>query len=209
MLNKNSAILAFEDGSVFEGIAFGAKTTEVGEAVFNTSVTGYQEILTDPSYFGQIVTMTTPHIGNYGVNEEDIEADKPMVKGFVVKELSKVYSNWRATHSLGDYLKENGIPGIEGVDTRSITKKLRTAGAMKCCLSTEGLSKEEAVEKAKNWKGLEGVDYAKEVTCAEPYEFDPDFKLSETFALVGTTIQPKRLDKSEFTVAAIDFGAKK
>ena len=120
--NQRKAILALEDGSIFRGFPFGASATIEGEAVFNTAMTGYQETLTDPSYFGQIVTMTSPQIGNYGINEEDEESDGPKVAGFVIRELSPVVSNWRASGSLDDYLKRNGIPGIEGVDTRAITK---------------------------------------------------------------------------------------
>jgi carbamoyl-phosphate synthase small subunit len=130
---------------VYRGVAFGADATIAGECVFNTSMTGYQEILTDPSYFGQIVTMTAAQIGNYGVNDEDAEAAVPKASGFVVRELSPVVSNWRSRLALGDYLAQNGIPGISEVDTRAITKKLRVDGAMKCCLSTRALSDEEAV----------------------------------------------------------------
>ena len=118
---KRDAVLALEDGNVFRGFSFGASTTVEGEAVFNTAMTGYQETLTDPSYFGQIVTMTAPQIGNYGVNDQDEESDGPKVAGFVIRELSPVVSNWRATGSLHEYLLSNGIPGIEGVDTRTIT----------------------------------------------------------------------------------------
>ena len=135
-----NAVLALEDGSIFRGFAFGAKTTVTGEAVFNTGMTGYQETLTDPSYFGQIVTMTTPQIGNYGVNLEDEESDGPKVAGFVIRNLSPVVSNWRATGNLSDYLEKHGIPGIEGIDTRAVTKRLRVHGALKACLSTEDIS---------------------------------------------------------------------
>ena len=145
---ERTAVIALEDGSVFRGFSFGAKMTVVGEGVFNTGMTGYQETLTDPSYFGQIVTMTSPQIGNYGTNLSDEESNGPKVAGFVVRDLSPVTSNWRSTDSLSDYLEKNGIPGIEGVDTRAITKKLRTAGSLKACLSTEGISDEEAVKKA-------------------------------------------------------------
>ena len=127
---QRDALLALEDGSLFRGFSFGAKATVEGEAVFNTAITGYQETLTDPSYYGQIVTMTTPQIGNYGVNLEDEESDGPKVAGFVVRDLSPVVSNWRATGSLDDYLKTNGIPGISGVDTRAITKRIRVHGAL-------------------------------------------------------------------------------
>ena len=137
---ERTAVIALEDGSVFRGFPFGAQTTVVGEGVFNTGMTGYQETLSDPSYFGQIVTMTSPQIGNYGTNPSDEESDGPKVSGFVIRDLSPVPSNWRSTDSLSDYLEKNGVPGIEGVDTRAITKKMRTAGSLKACLSTEGIS---------------------------------------------------------------------
>ena len=148
------AVLALEDGTILRGRAFGASATLCGEVVFNTSMTGYQEILTDPSYFGQIVTMTTPQIGNYGVNEDDFESARPHVAGFVVRDLSPIVSNWRATTDLSSWLAKYGIPGIEGVDTRSLTKKLRSAGVMKACLSTEGISDEEALKRARAWTCL-------------------------------------------------------
>ena len=132
-------IIAFEDSMVFHGKGFGAQATSVGECCFNTSLTGYQEIITDPSYFSQIVTMTAVQVGNYGINTEDFESDGPKVKGFVVRELSPVVSNWRATTSLADYLAEAKIPGISDVDTRAITKKLRVSGALNACISTEGI----------------------------------------------------------------------
>ena len=134
------AILALEDGSVFHGRGFGARASACGEVCFNTSMTGYQEILTDPSYKGQIVTMTYPLIGNYGVNEQDVESWRPHVAGFVIRELSPVVSNWRADYSLAEYLEKNGIPGIQDVDTRALTKKLRVRGAMKGFISTENIS---------------------------------------------------------------------
>ena len=124
------AILALEDGSVFHGTGFGARASACGEVCFNTSMTGYQEILTDPSYKGQIVTMTYPLIGNYGINEQDMESWRPHAAGFVIRELSPVVSNWRADCSLGEYLEKNGIPGIQGIDTRKLTKKLRVRGAL-------------------------------------------------------------------------------
>ena len=145
------AILALEDGSVFHGEGFGARASSCGEVCFNTSMTGYQEILTDPSYKGQIVTMTYPLIGNYGVNRVDVESWRPHVSGFVIRELSPVVSNWRADWSLAEYLEENGIPGIQGVDTRALTKKLRVRGALNGFISTDGLSEAEAVARAKAW----------------------------------------------------------
>jgi len=152
------AILALEDGTVYHGQGFGAVATACAEVCFNTSMTGYQEILTDPSYKGQIVTMTYPLIGNYGVNSQDVESWRPHVAGFVVRELSPVVSNWRADIGLAEYLEQNGIPGIEGVDTRSLTKKLRVRGALKGLISTENISEGEAVGRARAWEGLVGVD---------------------------------------------------
>ena len=150
MSDSPVAKLALEDGTVFTGRPFGASGTSEGEVVFNTSMTGYQEILTDPSYKGQIVTMTYPLIGNYGINKQDVESKRPHVGGFVIKELSPVYSNWRADMSLDSYLRENDIIGIEGIDTRALVRKLRTSGAMRGILSTEILHDEELVERARS-----------------------------------------------------------
>src|SRR5882762_200721 len=154
-----TAILALEDGAVFHGRGFGARASACGEVCFNTSMTGYQEILTDPSYKGQIVAMTYPQIGNYGVNQQDVESWRPHVSGFVVRELSPVVSNWRADSSLAEYLEQNGIPGLQGIDTRALTKRLRVRGALKGFISTRGVSEEEAVAQAQKWPGLIGVDY--------------------------------------------------
>ena len=209
MGHSNQAIIALEDGTVYRGRAFGASATNVGEACFNTSMTGYQEILTDPSYFSQIVTMTAVQIGNYGINPEDVESDGPKVKGFVVREVSPVTSNWRSRRSVQDYLADAGIPGVEGVDTRAITKKLRLAGAMNACISTEGLSDAEAVRKAKDFPGLVGVDYVKEVSAREPYHWDPEQTQSAPFTVKGTHLmREEEARDSRFKVAAIDFGAK-
>ncbi|MCG2714159.1 MAG: glutamine-hydrolyzing carbamoyl-phosphate synthase small subunit [Candidatus Omnitrophica bacterium] len=158
------AILALEDGRIFKGKSFGAPGERYGEVVFNTSMTGYQEILTDPSYKGQIVTMTYPLIGNYGINKEDVESRKPFLEGFVVKECSKISSNWRSSQSLAGYLKENKILGIEGIDTRVLTLHIRKSGAMKAILSTEDLDEKSLIKKAKNSPGLVGIDLVKEVT---------------------------------------------
>lgn len=208
MPNLRTGVLALENGAVFRGLPFGHETTVVGEAVFNTSMTGYQEVLTDPSYYSQIVTMTSPQIGNYGVNPEDQEAASPMVAGFVVRELSPVTSNWRSRQSLDDYLKEYKIPGLEEIDTRAVTKMLRVSGAMKCCLSTEQISDEEAVQKAREWGGLIGVDYVKEVTCKEPYQWDPDGSHSLPFTVTGTQLNIVPRPEKTFRVAAFDLGAK-
>src|SRR5918997_570747 len=139
------ALLALEDGRVFEGESFGASGTRVGEICFNTSMTGYQEVLTDPSYRGQIVAMTYPHIGNYGTNQLDQESAEPHVRGFVVEELTDVPSSWRSELSLDEYLKRWDIPGVQGIDPRALTRHLRQRGAMKACVTTEAGSIEEAV----------------------------------------------------------------
>jgi len=162
-------LLALEDGRHFEGTSFGARGECSGEVVFNTSMTGYQEILTDPSYKGQIVTMTYPLIGNYGINEEDFESARPHVEGFVVLECCRYPSNWRSQKTLAEFLAENGVPGIEGIDTRALTRHIREAGAMKAVLSTEDLDVNSLVAKAKSSPGLVGRDLVKEVTCAEQY----------------------------------------
>jgi len=165
------AILALEDGKIFRGRSFGASGERCGEVVFNTSMTGYQEILTDPSYKGQIVVMTYPLIGNYGVNKEDVESRKLFLEGFVVKECSKIASNWRSSQLLNDYLKENKILGIEGIDTRALTLHIRKAGAMKAVLSTGDCDGKKLVSKARSSQGLVGVDLVKEVTCNEKYSW--------------------------------------
>jgi len=210
-----SAILALEDGTVFHGQAFGAKTSACGEVCFNTSMTGYQEILTDPSYKGQIVTMTYPLIGNYGINRQDVESWRPHVAGFVIHELSPVVSNWRADATLAEYLEENGIPGIQGVDTRALTKKLRVVGAMKGFISTEGgISEVEAVERARAWHGMVGMDYVKEVTHAEPFCWDEKDEQSGSFQLIkgSDTANPRTirapLPPADIPIVAYDFGMK-
>jgi carbamoyl-phosphate synthase small subunit len=188
------AIIALEDGRIFAGRAFGARGERYGEIVFNTSMTGYQEILTDPSYKGQIVTMTYPLIGNYGANPEDVESARPHVEGFVVREYIRNYSNWRAEGSLEAFLEQYNIIGVEGVDTRAITRHIRSAGAMKAVISTEDLDPQRLVRKAQDAPGLVGRDLVKEVTCQGQYlwssmEKSPDFPA--------------------FKVVAMDFGAKR
>ena len=207
------AILALEDGSVYHGEGFGSPASACGEVCFNTSMTGYQEILTDPSYKGQIVTMTYPLIGNYGVNRVDVESWRPHVAGFVIRELSPVVSNWRADRTLAEYLEENGIPGIQGVDTRALTRKLRVRGAMNGFISTEGLSAEEAVARAKAWPGLVGVDYVKEVTHREPFLWDANDEQSSEFRLVrGAIVEDgstsNALPPADIPIVAYDFGMK-
>jgi carbamoyl-phosphate synthase small subunit len=209
-----NAILALEDGSVFRGTGFGARTSACGEVCFNTSMTGYQEILTDPSYKGQIVTMTYPLIGNYGVNNQDVESWKPHVGGFVVRELSPVISNWRADYSVGDYLEQNGIPGLQGIDTRALTKKLRVRGALNGFISTEDVSDEEALRKAREWPGLAGVDYVREVTHREPFLWDEKDEDSASFKLVQGEVCPdarqvrEKLPSADVPIVAYDFGMK-
>ena len=181
------ALLALEDGSVFTGLSFGASGEITGEVVFNTSMTGYQEILTDPSYAGQIVTMTYPMIGNYGVNDEDMESTKAHVNGFVVREAVGAYSNWRATGGLEDWLISQGIVGIREIDTRALTKKIRTVGAMRGIISTGDLSPKSLVAKAKKAPGLLGQELVKKVTVAKSADFGSG---------------------GGFRVAAVDFGMK-
>lgn len=210
------AILALEDGTVYQGEAFGARAVACGEVCFNTSMTGYQEILTDPSYKGQIVTMTYPHIGNYGINRVDIESWRPHVSGFVVREVSPVVSNWRADLSLGDYLAENGIPGIQGIDTRALTKRLRVTGALKGFLVTDGsVGPEEAVERARAWEGLVGVDYVKDVTHKQAFTWDENDEQSARFRLVQThasnaeaRVHREALPPADIPIVAFDFGVK-
>ena len=162
------AKLALEDGTVFTGEAFGARGEVDGEVVFNTSMTGYQEILTDPSYRGQIVTMTYPEIGNYGVNAEDVESHQPHLAGFLVRESSRIASNFRSQGQLGEYLDRHGIVGMVGIDTRSLVRRIRIQGAMKGVLSTIDLDADSLVAKAKASPGLVGRDLVREVMPAQP-----------------------------------------
>ena len=162
------SLLALEDGTVFHGRSFTGECDTVGEVVFNTSMSGYQEILTDPSYCGQIVTMTYPLIGNYGINHEDIESARIQVKGFIVKEYQEMPSNWRSESSLADYLNEANIPGIEGIDTRALTRHIRLEGAMKGAISTKITDPDELIEVARKSPGIKGMDLVKEVTCSKP-----------------------------------------
>jgi len=203
MKQSQKALLALEDGSVFVGWSFGFPGEKAGEVVFNTSMTGYQEVLTDPSYKGQIVIMTYPLIGNYGVNEEDIESRGPMVEAFVVKENSPVFSNWRGRTPLSDYLVSHRVVGVEGIDTRALTKHIRLAGAMKAILSTEDLNPDRLVQKAKESPGLIGRDLVKEVTCQNPYEWVqaniPQFS-NHGLQQSGSHYHPK--------VAVLDYGVK-
>jgi carbamoyl-phosphate synthase small subunit len=207
------AILALEDGSVYHGQGFGAGASACGEVCFNTSMTGYQEILTDPSYKGQIVTMTYPLIGNYGVNAVDVESWQPHVSGFVVRELSPVVSNWRADFSLAEYLEKNGVPGIQGLDTRALTKKLRVRGAMNGFISTENIPDEEAVRRAKEFVFV-GVDYVKEVTHKKAFRWDEKdehsavFDLTRGNAAVDARQNRKPLPPADIPIVALDYGLK-
>ena len=203
MKSKQKAILALEDGAVFEGWSFGFLGEKTGEVVFNTSMTGYQEILTDPSYKGQIVVMTYPLIGNYGINQEDIESQDPKVEGFIVKENSSIFSNWRGDKSLSDYLIRHRIMGVEGMDTRAITRHIRLSGAMKAVLSTDDLDRDHLIEKAKTSQGLIGRDLVKEVTCKKSYEWtstnDSQF-LNDHLPPSTSHVRPQ--------VVALDYGVK-
>lgn len=196
------AILALEDGTILHGEGFGAVATAVAEVVFNTSMTGYQEVLTDPSYHGQMVVMTASHIGNVGVNAEDVESSRPWVQGFIVREISPLVSNWRATESLPAYLARHGIPGISEIDTRSLTRHLRTAGVLKGALATDGTPAARLVELAQNWAGLDGRDLVKEVTCTDMHTWEegtaPAWEPASMHAVaVGAPL-----------VVAYDFGSK-
>jgi len=208
------AILALEDGSLFHGESFGALASACGEVCFNTSMTGYQEILTDPSYKGQIVTMTYPLIGNTGVNRQDVESWRPHAGGFVIRELSPVVSNWRAEQPLGEYLQRHGIPGISGIDTRALTKKLRVRGALNGFISTEGISNDEALRRAKEWPGLAGVDYVKEVSHKEPFLWDQKDEQSASFKLVhgpadaGASKLVEPMPQADIPIVAYDYGMK-
>lgn len=209
------ALVALEDGLVFEGISFGASGERRGEVVFNTSMTGYLEILTDPSYKGQIVTMTYPLIGNYGINVEDFESRQPFVEGFIVKENSRIFSNWRAQKSLSEFLKDFGILGIEGVDTRALTRHIRLEGAMKAVISTEDLDKRSLVNKAKASPGLIGKDLVKEVSCKQAYSWDDNrplgFPFGELPCVHYSAIEnkPRISDNGEnFLVVVLDCGVK-
>ena len=201
MQSTEPAYLALEDGMVLEGRSFGASGTSVGEVVFNTSMAGYQEIVTDPSYARQIVTMTYPLIGNYGINEVDVESVRPWVEGFVVKEYCPTPSNWRSTAPFGEWLKSNGIIGIEGIDTRALTKRLRVHGALKGCLGTGDVTKDELVDRAQTWPGLKGMDCVPLVTRKEASVWD-----AGTYDV--TAAGPNEVPESRFHVVAIDFGIK-
>ncbi|RMH80689.1 MAG: carbamoyl-phosphate synthase small subunit [Acidobacteria bacterium] len=195
------AILALEDGSYFVGYSFGAEGEALGEVVFNTSMTGYQEIVTDPSYKGQIVVMTYPQIGNYGVNDEDVESGEVQVNGFVIRELSPIVSNWRAKKSLHEYLLERGVVGIWGIDTRALVKRIRTKGALRGVISTEGLDPIKLVEKARSLPDISELNLVQEVATREVYYWNEgDWDLKKGYIL-------KNNEKP--LIALVDYGVKR
>ncbi len=209
MVCKNAlgvqASLTLEDGTVLSGQPFGAAADAVFELVFNTSMTGYQEIITDPSYRGQGVLFTVSHIGNVGINLEDDESAAPQVEAVVVRSLSPAVSNWRASRDLSGWLAEHGVPGISGVDTRYLTRLLRDRGTMKAALSTQGTDPEQLLAMARSWPGLDGLDMVKAVTCAEPYHWTADAgEKWVTRETLRVSENPKGLG-----VVLYDFGAKR
>ncbi len=199
------AILALEDGTIFTGRSFTGHGETAGEVVFNTSMSGYQEILTDPSYCGQMVTMTYPLIGNYGINDEDMESDRIQARALIVKEYQEYPSNWRSQKSLADYLKANNIPGLEGIDTRALTRHIRLKGAMKAALSTQDLDPDCLVEKARQSPDMVGLDLVKEVTCREPmlWQDGRPIKLENGLKQFQWPDKP-----GAFRVVAMDYGVK-
>ncbi|MCL2647099.1 MAG: glutamine-hydrolyzing carbamoyl-phosphate synthase small subunit [Phycisphaerales bacterium] len=208
MTRSKTAVLALEDGTIFHGRAFGAKKTAGGECVFNTSMTGYEEIITDPSYYMQIVTLTTSQVGNYGITQNDGESETPKISALVVRELSPMVSNWRAKEPLSDYLARHGVPGIVGINTRFLTKLIRNKGTMNACLSTAGISDEKALQLARSQKGPADSDYVAAMTTKTAYHFEPGKSEGGLFAVPGTTL-PQREHRQVFRLAAIDFGAKR
>ncbi len=205
------AILVLQDGAIFEGEAFGAAKTVVGEVVFNTSLTGYQEIITDPSYRGQMVCMTLAHVGNTGVNAEDVESDQPQITAFIVREVSQVVSNWRANATLHDYLTRHGIPGISEVDTRALTRRLRDKGVLHGALCTDGShTADELLAMARSWQGLDGRDLVQEVTCAEPYNWIDGTRVEWTPVPAGRgePVTATQAEEGQPLVVAYDFGVK-
>jgi len=199
-----NAVLALEDGTFFRGTSVGATGETSGEVVFNTSMTGYQEVLTDPSYAGQIVTMTSVQIGNYGVSGEDVESARPQVAGFIVRESSPVASNWRADRTLSDYLSRNGIVAIADIDTRALTRKLRSSGVMRGIIATGGVDPAALADKAKAIPQMEGADLVKEVTCKAAYDWAADKDAGDPDYVVA----PERRAKTRLTIAAYDLGIK-
>jgi carbamoyl-phosphate synthase small subunit len=209
------AVLALADGSVYVGRSFGVEGEAQGEIVFNTSMTGYQEILTDPSYEGQLVAMTYPEIGNVGVNPEDTESRRAFVRGFIVREYNPMPSSWRSTQPLHEYMKDHGIVGIEGIDTRSLVRHLRAAGAQEAVISTGSESPQELIEKARRSPGLVGVDLVQKVSCQEAYDWNEgQWKLGQGYKQrTGAPKARRKGAKSDFQrprhlVVAYDYGIK-
>lgn len=199
---QRGAFLALADGSIFRGYSFGAERDALGEAVFNTGMSGYQEILTDPSYNGQFVVMTCPEIGNIGINVEDMESRRCFANGFIAHEVN-VPSNWRANESLDAFLRRAGVPGLAGIDTRALTIRLRETGSQRAYLSVEGkVNVAEAVKRANEWEGLDGQDYAARVSCAAPYEWDPDGSKTLSWGIA------EALPKPDLRIVAYDYGIK-
>ena len=201
-----TASLALEDGTWYAGVSAGAPGETTGEVVFNTSMTGYQEVLTDPSYAGQIVTMTTPQIGNYGVAAADVESDAPKVAGFIIRDQSPIASNWRAQATLKEYLTANHIVAIADIDTRALTRKLRSAGVMRGVIATGAVDPQALVERARAIPLMEGMDLVKEVTCAAPYDFS--LSLADTVAAASFAQTPEKPASRLLKVAAYDYGIK-
>lgn len=202
-----NAILALEDGTWYRGVSAGFPGETSGEVVFNTSMTGYQEVLTDPSYAGQIVTMTAPQIGNYGVTDADQESEAPKVAGFIMRDPSPTSSNWRAQGTLRDYLTKNGIVAIGDIDTRALTRKLRSGGVMRGIIATGAVEPDELIERAQAIPRMEGSDLVKDVTVPEAYDFE--FSLAETVAQASFGVAPLRRAMRPLRVAAYDFGIKR
>jgi len=202
--NDRPALLALADGTCYCGLSFGASGTAIGEVVFNTGMTGYQEVLTDPSYCGQIVSFTYPELGNTGVNAEDEESSRPQVKGAIARNICALPSNWRSSQSLPDYLKQHQIPAIYGVDTRALTRKIRSVGAMNGAISTEILDPAELIAQVQDFPSMEGLNLVQEVTASEIYEWsDPTAEIWE-FKPLKSKVKAETL-----TVVAIDFGIKR
>ncbi len=199
---EKSAFLALADGTVFHGHSFGASQDGLGEVVFNTGMTGYQEILSDPSYSGQFVTMTYPEIGNTGINTADMESKRFFANGFIVHELNQP-SNWRCEESLSDSLVRFGIPGIAGIDTRKLTRKLRDDGTQKAFMCVSGtVSEKDAIARATTWEGLDNQDYASRVSCEDPCVWDPDDELTRSWGIAD------ELPPEDLQIVAYDFGIK-
>jgi carbamoyl-phosphate synthase small subunit len=202
-----NAILALEDGTWFRGVSAGSPGETSGEVVFNTSMTGYQEVLTDPSYAGQIVTMTAPQIGNYGIAAADYESGAPQVAGFIMRDPSPIASNWRAQTTLREYLTREGIVAIGDIDTRALTRKLRSGGVMRGVIATgAALDPDELIERARAVPNMEGADLVKDVTCQVAYDFVPT--LADTVAEASFGVAPLKRASRKLRVAAYDFGIK-